>query len=113
MDLHSGDSRTVSMLSPERAGARPRAKRATQHVPLPPQDRRRTRRGRRARSGALRSLVRGRTDDPAWVRPALFGVLAAAAVLCLWNLTVNGYSNEYGTAVDGVSVGSGTLYAVS
>ena len=49
----------------------------------------------RARSGALRSLVRGRTDDPAWVRPALFGVLAAAAVLCLWNLTVNGYSNEY------------------
>ena len=26
MDLHSGDSRTVSMLSAERAGARPRAK---------------------------------------------------------------------------------------
>ena len=49
----------------------------------------------RARSDALRSLVRGRTDDPAWVRPALFCVLAAAAVLCLWNLTVNGYSNEY------------------
>ena len=34
----------------------------------------------RARSGALRSIVRGRTEDPAWVRPALFGVLAAAAV---------------------------------
>ncbi len=49
----------------------------------------------RARSGALRSLVRGRTEDPAWVRPALFGVLAAAALLCLWNLTINGYSNEY------------------
>jgi len=30
-----------------------------------------------------------------WERRALLGVLAAAAVLCLWNLTVSGYSNEY------------------
>src|SRR4051812_37598761 len=30
-----------------------------------------------------------------WVRPALIGVLALAAVLCLWNLTISGYSNEY------------------
>ena len=57
--------------------------------------------GRRARPAAgpvrarLGSLIRGRTADPAWVRPALFGVLALAAVLCLWNLTRDGYSNEY------------------
>ena len=31
----------------------------------------------------------------AWVRPTLFVVLAAAALLCLWDLTRNGYSNEY------------------
>ncbi len=49
----------------------------------------------RPRTGALHSLVRGRTSDPAWVRPALLGVLAAAAILCLWNLTINGWSNEY------------------
>src|SRR5687767_8335445 len=28
-------------------------------------------------------------------RLALLGVLALAAVLCLWNLTISGYSNEY------------------
>jgi 4-amino-4-deoxy-L-arabinose transferase-like glycosyltransferase len=43
----------------------------------------------------LRSLVRGRAADPRWVRPVLFAVLGTAAVLCLWNLTRNGYSNEY------------------
>src|ERR1700754_1494882 len=29
------------------------------------------------------------------LNPWLLGVLALAAVLCLWNLTINGYSNEY------------------
>ncbi len=43
----------------------------------------------------LRSVVRGRADDPAWVRPALLGIVGLAAVLCLWGLTRNGYSNEY------------------
>ncbi|HUO74885.1 MAG TPA: glycosyltransferase family 39 protein [Solirubrobacteraceae bacterium] len=43
----------------------------------------------------LRSFVRGRAGDPAWVRPALFAVLAIAALLCLWDLTSGGYSNEY------------------
>ncbi len=43
----------------------------------------------------LRSLARGRAEDPRWVRPTLFVVLAAAALLCLWDLTRNGYSNEY------------------
>src|SRR5215207_7159754 len=30
-----------------------------------------------------------------WERFALLGVLAVAAALCLWNLTISGYSNEY------------------
>jgi 4-amino-4-deoxy-L-arabinose transferase-like glycosyltransferase len=49
----------------------------------------------RPRAGALRTLVRGRSADPAWVRPAFAGILAVAALLCLWNLTINGWSNEY------------------
>jgi 4-amino-4-deoxy-L-arabinose transferase-like glycosyltransferase len=43
----------------------------------------------------LRSFVRGREADPRWVRPALIAVLALAATLCLWNLTISGYSNDY------------------
>ena len=45
--------------------------------------------------GRLRALVRGRTGDPPWIRPALVLVLAVAAVLSLWGLTRSGYSNEY------------------
>jgi 4-amino-4-deoxy-L-arabinose transferase-like glycosyltransferase len=45
--------------------------------------------------GRARSLVRGRPADPAWVRPALLGVVALAAVLCLWDLTISGYANTY------------------
>ena len=54
---------------------------------------------RRARGAALRgrarSLVRGLPGDPAWVRPALIGVVALAAALCLWDLTISGYANSY------------------
>jgi 4-amino-4-deoxy-L-arabinose transferase-like glycosyltransferase len=53
------------------------------------------RRERSAPSLRARTWVRGRADDPAWVRPALIAVIALAAVLCLWNLTANGYSNTY------------------
>src|SRR3954454_10109757 len=45
--------------------------------------------------GRLRSLVRGRPADPAWVRPTLLAVVALAAVLCLWDLTISGYANTY------------------
>jgi 4-amino-4-deoxy-L-arabinose transferase-like glycosyltransferase len=46
-----------------------------------------------------------RRSDPAWVRPALAGVLALAAVLCLWNLTISGTSNDYyAAAVKSASV---------
>src|SRR3954447_11586404 len=32
---------------------------------------------------------------PNWVRVSFAGVLVLAAALCLWNLTISGYSNEY------------------
>src|SRR3954469_20594036 len=32
---------------------------------------------------------------PAWVRPALVGVVPLAAALCLWDLTISGYANSY------------------
>ena len=43
----------------------------------------------------LRSLARGRPEDPAWVRPGIAAALALAALLCLWDLTASGYSNTY------------------
>lgn len=46
----------------------------------------------------VRGVVRGRADEAAWVRPALFGVVAFAAVLYLWNLTISGYANTYYSA---------------
>jgi 4-amino-4-deoxy-L-arabinose transferase-like glycosyltransferase len=49
---------------------------------------------RPARLPGSAAAARTRTD-PRWVRPALAGVLGLAAVLCLWHLTINGYSNEY------------------
>src|SRR4051795_4529772 len=51
--------------------------------------------GEPALRGRVRSLVRGRPADPAWVRPALLGVVALAAALCLWDLTISGYANTY------------------
>jgi 4-amino-4-deoxy-L-arabinose transferase-like glycosyltransferase len=48
--------------------------------------------------GLSRNLVRGSTDEAVWVRPAFVGVLALAAVLYLWNLTVSGYANTYYSA---------------
>src|SRR3954447_17422243 len=42
-----------------------------------------------------RRLVRGRLDDPAWVRPAFWLLLVAAAVTYLWNLGAAGWSNSF------------------
>ncbi len=47
---------------------------------------------------ALRAIARGRTDEPAWVRPAFFGVVGLAALLYVWNLAVSGYANTYYSA---------------
>jgi len=46
----------------------------------------------------LRSLGRGRPEDPSWVRPALLGLLAATAVLYLWDLAASGWANAFYSA---------------
>jgi 4-amino-4-deoxy-L-arabinose transferase-like glycosyltransferase len=45
--------------------------------------------------GRVRSLVRGRAEDPAWARVALVGLLAVTAVAYLWNLTASGDANSF------------------
>ncbi|MEZ5322815.1 MAG: glycosyltransferase family 39 protein [Microthrixaceae bacterium] len=38
------------------------------------------------------------SDDPAWVRPACLGLLAATAVLYLWGLGASGWANSFYSA---------------
>jgi len=45
--------------------------------------------------GRIRSLVRGRADDPAWARIAFVALLVATAVAYLWNLTGSGDANSF------------------
>ena len=47
---------------------------------------------------ALRSLLRGRLDSAAWVRPVHLGITALAAVIYLFNLAISGYANTYYSA---------------
>ena len=42
-----------------------------------------------------RRLWRGPLRDPAWARPALFGLLLVTGVLYLFNLSRNGYANDF------------------
>ena len=46
----------------------------------------------------LRSLLRGRADDPAWVRPALGSLLVGTALLYLVGLGASGYANAFYSA---------------
>jgi len=46
----------------------------------------------------LRSLLRGRTDDPVWVRPALLSLLGATALLYLVDLAASGFANAFYSA---------------
>jgi len=48
-----------------------------------------------ARPSRARRLVRGRADDPSWVRPALLGLLAATGLLYLWDLAASGWANAF------------------
>ena len=41
------------------------------------------------------SLWRGPQPDPSWARPALLVLLAATAVLYLWDLGASGWANSY------------------
>jgi 4-amino-4-deoxy-L-arabinose transferase-like glycosyltransferase len=55
--------------------------------------------------------VRSRAAQPAWVRPALFVLLAAAAFMYLYKLTASGYSNTYyASAVKSASVSWKALF---
>src|SRR4051794_38010006 len=57
------------------------------------------------RRPALPRALRASADDPAWARPALAAVLALAALLCLWHLSISGNSNTYyAAAVKSASV---------
>src|SRR2546421_10555259 len=47
---------------------------------------------------AVSSLVRGRVQDPVWVRPAFFALLGTTALLYLWNLAASGWANAYYSA---------------
>src|ERR1700756_2787979 len=47
---------------------------------------------------SARALVRGRTGDPAWVRPALVGLLGAAALLYIVGLSASGWANGFYSA---------------
>ena len=44
---------------------------------------------------AARWVVRGRADDPRWVRPVLLALLAGTAVMYLWALGASGWSNDF------------------
>ena len=46
----------------------------------------------------MRRFFWGRPGEPRWVRPALFGLLAATAVLYLWDLSASGWANAFYSA---------------
>ena len=48
-----------------------------------------------SRSGRGGWLLRGRPGDPAWARPALLALLAGTALLYLFDLSRNGWANEF------------------
>jgi 4-amino-4-deoxy-L-arabinose transferase-like glycosyltransferase len=48
--------------------------------------------------GRLTRIVRGRPDDPAWVRPALVVLLVSTAVAYLWALGDSGWANSFYSA---------------
>jgi 4-amino-4-deoxy-L-arabinose transferase-like glycosyltransferase len=59
---------------------------------------RRTRRSRAdgfRSGGGVRSLARGRAEDPAWARAALIGLLVATTAAYVWNLTASGDANSF------------------
>ena len=57
----------------------------------------------------LATLLRGRTTDPAWVRPSLFALLTLTGVLYLWGLGASGWANSFYAAA--VQAGSSSWKA--
>ncbi|NYJ06562.1 glycosyltransferase family 39 protein [Petropleomorpha daqingensis] len=62
-----------------------------------------------ARSSRGKRLLRGRDDDPRWVRPSLLGLLAATGLLYLWDLGASGWANAFYSAA--VQAGSSNAEA--
>jgi len=52
----------------------------------------------RRRDSRIRRVVRGRPEDPPWVRPALLALLGATAMLYLWGLGASGWANSFYSA---------------
>jgi 4-amino-4-deoxy-L-arabinose transferase-like glycosyltransferase len=50
------------------------------------------------RPGVGHRFVRGRPEDPAWVRPALLVLLLGTAVLYVWGLGASGWANSFYSA---------------
>jgi 4-amino-4-deoxy-L-arabinose transferase-like glycosyltransferase len=51
-----------------------------------------------AAGGRMRRWWRGPDGDPRWARPALCALLAVTALLYLWDLSRNGYANDFYSA---------------
>src|SRR5689334_12514875 len=51
-----------------------------------------------ARHGRIRALVRGRADDPSWVRPSVLALLVLTGVLYIWGLGASGWANSFYSA---------------
>jgi len=50
------------------------------------------------RTGRVARIVRGRPEDPAWVRPALLALLAGTAMAYVWALGDSGWANSFYSA---------------
>jgi len=48
--------------------------------------------------GRMKRLVRGRPNDPAWVRPSLFALLIGTAFVYIWGLGASGWANSFYSA---------------
>ncbi|WP_281893209.1 ArnT family glycosyltransferase, partial [Phytohabitans aurantiacus] len=61
------------------------------------------------RPSTVNRLLRGRPDDPVWVRPALLALLFGTALLYLWGLGASGWANSFYSAA--VQAGSASWKA--
>jgi 4-amino-4-deoxy-L-arabinose transferase-like glycosyltransferase len=48
--------------------------------------------------GRIRRVLRGRPQDPAWVRPGLLSLLTGTALLYIWGLGASGWANSFYSA---------------
>lgn len=46
-------------------------------------------------AGPLRRFLRGRRDDPTWVRPGLLALLVGTGILYTWDLGASGWANSF------------------